>query len=68
MKNKGEIMKLIALRRFNYHDPGEVFEASEENARVWVAEGLAEKSGKAETKGFEEPIKDRAEKKAPVKK
>ena len=37
-------MKLEAIERFNNHDPGDVFEASDENARVWIEEGLAQEA------------------------
>ncbi len=36
--------KLIALTRFNNHDPGDTFEASDDNAQVWIEEGLAEQA------------------------
>lgn len=62
--------------RFNGRDAGAVFEASDEDARVWIEEGLAEEAdvkedsaaGKsAKGKAQDGPAKDKAIK-APEKK
>ena len=50
---------LKALKRFNHHNPGDVFEATEVDAAVWIKEKLCEKSG---------PPADKAEKGAQVQK
>lgn len=38
-------MKIHALQRFNHHDPGDEFEAPDEDAKKWIGNGLAEPAG-----------------------
>jgi len=61
-------MFLKALKRFNHHNPGEVFEASDADGKFWIAEGLAKKTAKEEEKAPDGPPEDKAAKKAPEKK
>ena len=71
-------MWIEALVRFNHHDPGDVFEAGDADAKIWIGEGVAKKAKepkedkqepeKVETKGLEGPAKDKAEKKPEKKK
>lgn len=41
-------MWIKALKRFNHHDPEDIFEVSDENGKVWIDEKLAEKAKKPE--------------------
>jgi len=51
-------MKLTAIKRFNFHDPGEVFDASEENGKKWVKEGLARQYDKTTDETGIKPTKE----------
>lgn len=59
-------MFLKALKRFNHHNPGEVFEAGDADGKYWIKEGYAEKA--KEEKAPDAPPEDKAVKKASEKK
>lgn len=39
-------MWIEALKRFNHHNPGTVFEADDKDAKKWVKNGLAKEAKK----------------------
>jgi len=56
-KNEEEmIMKIEAIKRFNQHDPGDVFEAEAPDAEKWIAAGVARKPDK--TPPADKTVKD----------
>jgi len=66
-------MELVALERFNMHDPGHIFKAKKEDAEKWIGMGLAreateedKKQPEDEGKGTEGPPENKA-KKEPAK-
>lgn len=77
-------MWIEALARFNHHEPGDVFEAGDEDAKLWIGEEYAKRAKgpkeknqpegveitepEKETKGPEGPPKDKAAKKPEKKK
>lgn len=66
-------MKIRALKRFNHHAPGEEFEASEADAKKWIANGVAEAAKDANQaddggkKGADAPPADKTAKGAKTK-
>ena len=62
MGNK--LIEIVVLERFNQRDPGERFEASEADAKKWIAMGLAvdakDHKKPPEEKGAKGPPKDKA--------
>lgn len=56
-------MKLKALKRFNYKNPGDVFDASAANAKKWIKDGLCEAADKAcAGKEIDAPVEDKSAK------
>ncbi len=51
-------MYIKAKERFNFHNPGEIFEADDADAKVWILRGIAEAVDEKDTpkrEGLEAP-------------
>lgn len=59
------MQKIKALKRFNHHNPGDIFEASDADAKAWIEEKLAVA---VENKDIDQPLQDKAKKQPEIKK
>jgi len=59
-------MKIKAINRFNNHNPGELFEADDADAKKWIGNKLAKEA--SEDKAVDAPPEDKMVKKPGKKK